>query len=81
LTYQLKPRPAWKPKRRVAGEAVLLVDTNILLSAADRSTPEHERCAALLDERTDLPVTIATVNHRDFSVVRPSNCGAFDLIL
>jgi predicted nucleic acid-binding protein len=38
---------------------VLLVDTNVLLAAADTSTPEHQRCATLLDERTDLAVTVA----------------------
>jgi hypothetical protein len=36
---------------------VLLVDTNVLLAAADISTPERQLCAALLDERTDLVVT------------------------
>jgi predicted nucleic acid-binding protein len=36
---------------------VLLVDTNVLLAAADTSTTEHQRCAALLDERTDLAIT------------------------
>jgi len=36
---------------------VLLVDTNVLLAAADTSTHEHQRCAALLDERTDLAIT------------------------
>ena len=36
---------------------MLLVDTNVLLAAADTSAPEHPQCAALLDERTDLVVT------------------------
>jgi predicted nucleic acid-binding protein len=36
---------------------VLLVDTNVLLAAADTSTPEHQRCATLLDERTDVAIT------------------------
>lgn len=43
---------------------MLLVDTNIFVAAADTSTPEHARCAALLDEHTDLvvptPVAIET---------------------
>jgi uncharacterized protein len=41
---------------------VLLVDTNVLLAAVDVSTPEHRRCAALLDDRTDLIIvtTVAT---------------------
>ena len=134
---------------------MLLVDTNVLLAAADTSTAEHQRCAALLDERTDLAITtpvaaecswmiesrlgpqaeaafvtsiatgelavieltaadwarcaalidvfadlrvglvdasiiavaerlevttIATMNHRDFAVVRPAHCPAFELI-
>ncbi|HPU38768.1 MAG TPA: PIN domain-containing protein [Microthrixaceae bacterium] len=134
---------------------MLLVDTNVLLAAADTSTVEHQRCAALLDERADLAITtpvatecswmiesrlgpraeaafvisvatgdlpvielatadwarcaelidtysdlrlglvdasviavaerldvntIATMNHRDFAVVRPAHCPAFELI-
>ncbi len=134
---------------------MLLIDTNVLLAAADTSAPEHLRCAALLDERTDLLVTtqvavecswmiesrlgpsaeaafvasiatgeleridltgtdwvrcaeliatyadlglglvdasivavaerlqlatIATMNHRDFTVVRPAHVDAFELI-
>jgi predicted nucleic acid-binding protein len=41
---------------------VLLVDTNVLLAAADVSTPEHRRCAELLDVRTDsvIVTTVAT---------------------
>lgn len=134
---------------------MLLIDTNVLLAAADTSAPEHLRCVALLDERTDLLVTtqvavecswmiesrlgpsaeaafvasiatgeleridltgtdwvrcaeliatyadlglglvdasivavaerlqlatIATMNHRDFTVVRPAHVDAFELI-
>ena len=36
---------------------MLLVDTNVLLSAADTSDRDHLRCAALLDDRTDVAVT------------------------
>lgn len=36
---------------------MLIVDTNVLLAAADTSTSDHGRCAALLDGRTDLFVT------------------------
>ena len=35
----------------------LLVDTNVLLAAADRSAPEHTICVALLDDHQDLVVT------------------------
>lgn len=134
---------------------MLLVDTNVLLAAADTSAAEHQQCAALLDEHEDvaiptpvaaetawmiearlgaaaeaafvtslatgeLPVleltagdwrrcaelvaryadlrlglvdaslvavaerlqltTLATLNHRDFRVVRPVHCTAFTLI-
>ena len=38
---------------------MLFVDTNILLAAADRSTPEHEQCVAVLDERRDVAITAA----------------------
>lgn len=134
---------------------MLLIDTNIILSAADFASPDHPRCAHLLDDRTDLTVTapvaaesswmiesrlgvaaeaafvasiasgelevidlihpnwqrcvelietyndlklglvntsivaiaerlglteIATLNHRDFAVVRPRHCTGFELI-
>jgi predicted nucleic acid-binding protein len=38
---------------------VLLVDTNVLLAAADVSAVEHDRCARLLEEHQDLTVTAA----------------------
>lgn len=134
---------------------MLLFDTNVLLAAADTSTVEHSRCAALLDERTDIAITapvatecswmiesrlgahaeaefvasiatgelelidltrsdwsrcaelidtyhdlglglvdasivavaerlaittLATMNHRDFTVVRPRHCDTFELV-
>jgi len=134
---------------------VLLVDTNVLLAAADTSTSDHDRCAGVLDDHTDLTVTapvavetawmiesrlgpaaeaafvgsiatgelavlelipadwarcaelisayadlrlgivdasvvavaerlrvitIATLNHRDFAVVRPAHCEAFEIV-
>lgn len=43
---------------------MLLVDTNILVAAADTSTPEHERCATVLEEHGGIlvpaPVAIET---------------------
>jgi predicted nucleic acid-binding protein len=36
---------------------VLLVDTNVLLAAADTSTPEHARCAAVRETHTDIAIT------------------------
>lgn len=43
---------------------MLLVDTNILVAAADTSTPDYERCAAVLDEHADIvvpaPVAVET---------------------
>ena len=36
---------------------MVLVDTNALLAAADTSTSDHSRCAAVLDECEDLAVT------------------------
>jgi predicted nucleic acid-binding protein len=35
----------------------LIVDTNVLLAAADTSAAEHSRCASLLDEREDIAIT------------------------
>ncbi|MCB1030264.1 MAG: PIN domain-containing protein [Acidimicrobiales bacterium] len=40
---------------------MLLLDTNILVAAADRSTPEYERCVAVLDSDTDLIVSTPVV--------------------
>lgn len=135
---------------------MLLVDTNVLVAAADTSTPEHGPCAAVLDDHSALAITapvaaetawmiesrlgptaeaalvgsiatgelavidlttadwarcaeqiatyhdlglglvdaslvavaerlgvttIATLNLRDFRVVRPAHCDAFELIL
>jgi predicted nucleic acid-binding protein len=37
---------------------VLLADTNVLLAAADTSASEHARCVALVQERSDLAVTV-----------------------
>jgi predicted nucleic acid-binding protein len=54
---------------------VILVDTNVFVAAADRSADEFTSCAERL--RT---TTIATLNHRDFRVVRPRHVGAFTLI-
>ena len=36
---------------------MLLVDTNILLAAADESAAEHDRCAQLLDDHIDITIT------------------------
>ena len=36
---------------------MLLVDTNVLLAAADRSSVDHQRCAAVLDTRSDIAIT------------------------
>ncbi len=38
---------------------MLLVDTNVILAAADESAVEHDRCARLLDAHQDLTVTAA----------------------
>lgn len=38
---------------------MLLVDTNILLAAADVSAVEHACCAAVLDETDDIAITVA----------------------
>jgi predicted nucleic acid-binding protein len=72
----------------------ILADTGVLLSAADRSEPRHDLCAEVLRRhRGELVVasivtvaenlagtTIATLNDRDFRVVRPAHCDAFELV-
>ena len=40
---------------------MLLLDTNILVAAADRSTPEHNGCVAVLESDTDLIVSTPVV--------------------
>lgn len=40
---------------------MLIVDTGVLVAAADRSDPEHSRCVALLDEEQELLVTSTMV--------------------
>jgi predicted nucleic acid-binding protein len=73
---------------------VLLIDTGIFVSAADRDEPRHDVCAGLLRGRRDLTVTasiiavaerhnldtIATLNHRDFAVVKPAHRNTLTLI-
>jgi predicted nucleic acid-binding protein len=54
---------------------VILVDTNIFVAAADRSAAEFAAVAERLRA-----TTIATLNHRDFRVVRPRHIAAFTLI-
>lgn len=43
---------------------MLLLDTDILVAAADMSTPEYGPCAAVLDEQADIvvpaPVAVET---------------------
>jgi predicted nucleic acid-binding protein len=89
---------------------MLLIDTNVLLSAADISDQDHiacasgeipvvdlttsdwHRCRDLIETYADLHLgivdssvvaerlglsEIATLNHRDFRVVRPRHVGAF----
>jgi predicted nucleic acid-binding protein len=40
---------------------VLLIDTGIFVSAADRHEPRHEDCAALLRGRRDLTVAASVI--------------------
>lgn len=40
---------------------MLLVDTGIFVSAADRDEPQHDDCATLLRTRTDLTVTAPVI--------------------
>jgi uncharacterized protein len=67
------------------------------LTAVDLSAAEWLRCVELCDRYRDLRLdvmdaaivaiaerfavtTIATMNHRDFAVVRPAHCEAFELV-
>jgi predicted nucleic acid-binding protein len=40
---------------------VLLIDTGIFVSAADRNEPRHSDCATLLRNRSDLAVTASVI--------------------
>jgi predicted nucleic acid-binding protein len=74
---------------------VIIVDTGPLLAAADSGDDDHQACAALLERHAHelvVPASvvavaerlgakrIATLDHRDFTVVRPSHVTAFTLL-
>ena len=40
---------------------MLLIDTGIFISAADRNEPRHPDCATLLRNRSDLAVTASVI--------------------
>ncbi len=57
---------------------MLIVDTGPLLATADTADPDHAACLALLEGHPG-PL-IATLDHRDFRVIRPAHTDALELI-
>lgn len=55
-------------------EPILVVDTSVLLAAADRSAPEHEACATLLQEFAGTLVVPAPVVGDAFALMQ-ARCG------
>lgn len=94
------PETAWQIERNLgsASEAAFLrLITGEHLRVIDLTLTDWGRCIDLIDTYADLRLglvdasviavaerlgvtTIATLNHRDFAVVRPVHCDAFELI-
>lgn len=94
------PETAWLIERNLgpAAEARFIrLITSGMLIVADLAVIDYNRCAELIDAYADLGlglvdasvvaiaekldiVTIASLNHRDFNVVRPSHVTAFELL-
>ncbi len=56
---------------------MLLVDTGVFVSAADRNEPRHGECAALLRTRTDLVVAASVIPEAAWLI--ENRLGAADL--
>jgi len=94
------PETAWQIERNLGPRseaAFLRLITSQHLRVIDLTLTDWERCIDLIDTYADLGLglvdasviavaerlgvtTIATLNHRDFTVVRPAHCDAFHLI-
>ena len=94
------PETSWQIERNLgpASEtAFLRLITGEHLRVIDLTLTDWGRCIDLIDTYADLGLglvdasviavaerlgvtTIATLNHRDFAVVRPAHCDAFELI-
>jgi uncharacterized protein len=94
------PEVAWQIERNLGPRSEasfldLIIDGE--LEVADLSRDGYRRCRELVDQYADLGlglvdasvvtvaearnvITIATLNRRDFAVVRPRDCEAFALI-
>jgi predicted nucleic acid-binding protein len=67
---------------------VIIVDTGVLVAAVNRRDRFHPSCAAFLHETTTVIATaerhgatkIATVDRKDFRIVTPTHCDAFELL-
>ena len=71
---------------------MLVVDTSVLVAAADNADPDHDRSVQAIDGASPLVTTalviaerlgvtrIATLDRRHFGVVRPNHTPAFELI-
>jgi predicted nucleic acid-binding protein len=94
------PETAWQIERNLGPRsetAFLRLITTGRLDVIDLTVDDWSRCIALIETYEDLGLgvvdasivaiaerlnitTIATLNHRDFAVVRPAHCDVFELI-
>ena len=100
VTAAVIPETAWLIESRLGPQAearFLTLVTSARFTIVDLLSLGYERCIDLIGTYADLGLgfvdasiiaigerlaipTIATLNHRDFAVVRPAHCEAFQLI-
>ena len=100
VTAPVIAEAAWMIESRLGPGAearFLTLVTSDRFTIVDLGSADYERCVELIGTYTDLGLgfvdasviaiaerlgvrTIATLNRRDFAVVRPAHCAAFDLI-
>ncbi len=71
---------------------MIVFDTGVLIAAANRRDGNHTRCVAFFDQHATADASVvacaerigahrvATLNHRDFTVVRPTHTDALTLV-
>ena len=100
VTASVIPEAAWLIETRLgpAAEArFLALVTSSRFTIVDLTASDYQRSISLITTYSDLGLgfvdgsliavaerleltTIATLNHRDFAVVRPAHCPAFELV-
>jgi predicted nucleic acid-binding protein len=100
VTSSTIPEAAWMIERRLGPAAevrFLTLVTSVRFELVELTAEDYRHIIELIDRYADLGLgfvdasivavaerldvtTIATLNHRDFAVVRPAHCDALDLI-